>query len=58
MNSEGEKFVNFRLYCPKCANYEVPQDEEPCNECLNYPTNRYSEKPVNYKEKEINNGKN
>lgn len=56
MNSNREKFVNFRLYCPKCAHYAVPQDQEPCNECLEYPVNVESEKPVNYKEKErVNN---
>lgn len=58
MNSEGQKFVNYRLYCPKCKSYSVPQDEEPCNECLTYPVNDNSEKPINYKEKEANNGQN
>jgi hypothetical protein len=52
MNADREKFVNFRLYCPKCEHYEVAQDAEPCNECLHYPTNVESEKPVKYKEKE------
>lgn len=52
MNENGEKFVNFRLYCPKCKNYEVAQDEEPCNECLENTVNVYSEKPINYKERE------
>ncbi len=50
MNADREKFVNFRLYCPKCKHYEVPQDKEPCNECLHYPTNVESEKPVKYEE--------
>lgn len=52
MNDNHEKLVNFRLYCPKCQHYQVPQDEEPCNECLTYPANVESEKPVMYKEKE------
>lgn len=56
MNADGEKFVNFRLYCPKCKYYDLKQDEEPCNECLENPTNQYSTKPVMYKEKESNNG--
>lgn len=53
MDENGQKFCNFRLYCPKCAHYEVPQEEEPCNECLGCPTNTHSEKPVNYKPKEV-----
>ena len=52
MNSEGMKIVNFRLYCPKCEHYAVKQEDEPCNSCLEESVNQYSEKPVNYKEKE------
>lgn len=52
MNDNHEKFVNFRLYCPKCAHYEASPDDEPCNECLTNPVNVESEKPVMYKEKE------
>ena len=55
MNENGEKFVNFRIYCPKCKHYEVAQDEEPCNECLTNPVNVNSIKPVKYEEKEIRN---
>ena len=51
MNENREKFVNFRLYCPKCKHYEVAQDEEPCNECLENPVNIESEKPVKYAER-------
>ena len=52
MSESREKIVDFRLYCPMCANYEVKQDEEPCNECLTYPVNTDSRKPVKFKEKE------
>lgn len=52
MSESHEKLVNFHLYCPKCKHYEVAQDEEPCNECLHYPSNIDSHKPVKYKEKE------
>ena len=57
MNNDGYKFCNFRLYCPKCEHYEAPEDKDPCNECLTYPTNYESEKPVNYKERVKDNGK-
>lgn len=52
MNENEEKFVNFRLYCPKCKHYELNGEDEPCNECLTYPVNTNSHKPVKYKEKE------
>ena len=43
------KEVYFNEYCKICKSADVPGDEEPCNECLEYPTNEYSHKPVNYK---------
>lgn len=58
MNENGEKFVNFRLYCPKCKSYEVDGEKEPCNECLMNTVNMYSTKPVNFEEKETENGSN
>ena len=42
------KEVYFNQYCNICKNKDLPGDEEPCNECLDYPTNEYSHKPVNY----------
>ena len=54
MNENEEKFVNYRLYCPKCTHYALNGTDEPCNECLTYPTNVNSHKPVKYKAKESN----
>lgn len=48
---DGTKIVNFE-YCNTCEYKDTPEDENPCHECLNEPVNLYSEKPVNYKEKE------
>ena len=45
-----EKIVDFYLYCPTCAYFGKEEHEDPCNECLTYPTNEDSQKPVNYKE--------
>ena len=47
----SEKEVYFYEYCKTCKYTELKGDEEPCNECLENPTNTYSHKPVNYKEK-------
>jgi len=46
------KEVNFRLYCPKCKHYELPETEDPCNECLAQGWNYDSRKPINYEEKD------
>lgn len=46
-----EKEVYFYKYCKICKYAELKSDDEPCNECLANPTNTYSHKPVNYKEK-------
>lgn len=45
------KEVFFHQYCPTCENHDLPESEDPCNECLGEPSNENSHKPVNYKEK-------
>ena len=44
--------VNFKKYCGSCKNSDSLEIDDPCFECLDHPTNLYSEKPVNWKEKE------
>lgn len=46
------KEVYFGEYCKTCKHKDTPEIEEPCNECLEYPVNLYTHKPVNWKEKE------
>ena len=46
-----DKIVRYDRYCKTCLNKDLKQDEEPCNECLNNPTNGYSRKPVKYEKK-------
>lgn len=45
-----EKEVYFNQYCPKCKHKDVPETEDPCNECLTETTNEYSHKPVGFKD--------
>lgn len=42
------KEVYFGQYCKKCKHVDTKEDEEPCEECLNYPVNLYSHKPVKF----------
>ena len=47
-----QKIVEFDKYCHTCKHKDSKDYLDPCHECLNNPTNTYSKKPVNYKEKE------
>lgn len=53
----NEHIVEFDKYCSTCKFYELKKNEngdepEPCNECLTYPTNIDSRKPIKYVKKE------
>lgn len=50
MEGEGYKEVYFHLFCDTCKHRTKPMVDEPCNECLDNPTNLYSHKPVKYEE--------
>lgn len=45
------KEVYFSEYCHKCKYSDVHGFDEPCNTCLEHPSNENSHKPVNWKEK-------
>lgn len=45
------KIVEYDKYCCKCKHENVPDYEDPCNECLNNPGNVDSHKPVKFEEK-------
>lgn len=52
MYGDEQKIVDFEKYCPKCEHYPKSESEDPCWGCLDTPTNTWSHKPVNFKEKE------
>lgn len=45
-----QKEVYFHEYCKTCKNYKLDESEDPCNECLNEPSNEDSHKPVYWEE--------
>ena len=47
------KEVYFNEYCKTCMHKGIKEADEPCAECLTYPANTYSHKPINYEEKKI-----
>lgn len=46
------KIVNFHEHCPDCQFSDIPDGDDPCNECLATPVNVDSRKPICFKEKE------
>ena len=48
----AKKEVFFEIYCPKCKNENTDESEDPCNDCLGYPYNIDSHKPIHFKEKD------
>lgn len=52
INDEDYMEVYFHEYCKTCKHEKTPEVEDPCNECLEYPMNLYSHKPIHWKEKE------
>lgn len=44
--------VDFFKYCRSCKHKNKSSNEEPCNECMEYPYNRNRETPYNYEKQE------
>lgn len=53
MNLNEQKIVEFGKYCPRCKYYLKPENEDPCCECLDTPTNAWTHKPINFKKREV-----
>lgn len=47
------KEVDYHKYCPKCEHHDTKETDDPCNECLTYPMNTQSHKPIHYKGPDI-----
>ena len=44
------KEVWFYEYCEKCKYWDVPDGDDPCNECLAQSYNIDSHEPINFEE--------
>ena len=47
-----DRIVNFML-CRYCRYSECPESAEPCSDCLEYPANVDSRRPVHFEAKDI-----
>lgn len=45
-----DRIVDFSEHCYTCKHIHLNEDEEPCRECLDSPTNVYSEKPIKWED--------
>lgn len=50
MNNDYKE-VYFDKYCKTCKHSKKKDNEEPCDECLENPTNLHSHRPVCWEEK-------
>lgn len=48
----AEKEVLYSKYCSSCKYWDLDEAEDPCNECLNHPSNTDSHRPIHWKEKD------
>lgn len=46
------KEVYFHQYCKTCKHELKAETEKPCRHCLDNPVNLYSNKPVDWEEKD------
>lgn len=44
----SDKFVDFNVYCSKCKYANCEEWDKPCDDCLEYPVNDDSHKPVRF----------
>ena len=45
------KEVKFVKYCQKCRYMKIPQDKQPCAECLETPARENTERPVKFQKR-------
>ena len=48
---ENLKEVRYDLYCPTCVHEKLPEDQDPCCDCLTESSRYASHKPVYWKGK-------
>lgn len=52
MTDTNIHLVAFDKWCQECEHHDKSGYEEPCDDCLMYPANENSTKPLKFKKKE------
>lgn len=50
MDDDNMREVRFDIYCAKCKYRNLPETDDPCDECMSEPMVWGSEKPCMYSE--------
>jgi len=48
---QNEHIVRYDIWCKKCKHEKGRETEDPCDECLSYPVQINSRKPIKFEEK-------
>lgn len=48
MNDENLQEVYYDRYCKTCKHKKLPEEADPCDECLSNPVNYATHKPMNW----------
>lgn len=51
MNDENLQEVYYNRYCKTCKHKKLPEEADPCDECLSNPVNYATHKPMNWEGK-------
>ena len=51
MNDENLQEVYYDRYCKTCEHKKLPEEADPCDECLSNPVNYATHKPMNWEGK-------
>lgn len=51
MNDENLQEVYYDRYCKTCKHKKLPEEADPCDECLSNPVNYATRKPMNWEGK-------
>ena len=51
MIENNQRIVCYDIWCQKCLCKDIKENDEPCEECLDNPTNENTERPIKFKEK-------
>lgn len=46
-----DHIVQFDTWCSKCEHRKTKETDQPCHECLSYPIQTDSTKPIHFAEK-------
>ncbi len=50
MIENTQMMVRYDKWCDRCKHRDIPENDDPCEQCLDNPINENSEKPIYFEE--------